>query len=134
MSILRLSFLVSTEHQAAELLTARLVESGPMTVIKVVGDLDMSTTHLLTELADAVLQAHSPLVMTLDLAGLRFLCADGIRALLQVRDAAAARSTHLVLQDPSPITCRVLKVTDLLDAFEIKTSGAAALTAPPARL
>jgi anti-anti-sigma factor len=77
--------------------------------------------HLLIELAESVL-ATQPLMIVLDLAHLRFFCADGIRALLHVRDAAAAEAVHLIVRDPSSAVVTVLTITGMLDAFEIKTS------------
>jgi len=121
MSARRPSSVADSQFRPEDLLTIRLVDAGPVTVIEVVGELDMTTTHSLTDLAASVLRAQSPLVVVLDLRGLRFLCADGIRALLHIRDAACAHAAQLILRDPSPITCRVLKLTDMLDVFEIKT-------------
>jgi anti-anti-sigma factor len=84
----------------------------------------MNTTELLTESAKSVLDTDPPTVLVLDLAALRFLCAAGIRALLEVRDAAAAGGARLILRNPSPITCRILTITGLLDTFEIKMDPA----------
>jgi anti-sigma B factor antagonist len=127
MSTRRPSFVAGTRSRTEDLLTLRLVDPGPVAVIEVVGELDMDTTHVLTDFAGSVLQAQSPLVMLLDLTGLRFCCADGIRALLHVRDAAYAQAAQLILRDPSPIICRVLKLSGTLDVFEIKTSSARAV-------
>ena len=122
MSTRRPSCVAGTGCRPEDLLTLRLVGTGPVAVIEVVGELDMATTHLLTDLAGSVLHAQSPLVLVLDLTGLRFLCADGIRALLHIRDAACARAAQLILRNPSPITDRVLTLTGTLDVFEIKKS------------
>jgi anti-anti-sigma factor len=113
---------MSTLHLPEDQLTLRLVDAGPVAVIEVAGELDLDTTHLLTDLAGSVLAAQSPPVIVLDLAGLQFLCADGIRALLHVRDTARAQAARLILRDPSPITCRLLKLTGILDVFEVTTS------------
>jgi anti-anti-sigma factor len=124
MSIRRAPVALGNHRRPEDLLTLRLVEPGPVTVIEVVGDLDLNTTHLLTEFAEAVLRAPPPTVMVLvlDLSRLRFFCADGIRALLHVRDTATAHAAQLIVRDPSPITYRVLTITGMLDAFEIKTN------------
>jgi anti-anti-sigma factor len=126
MSIRRSSFVLGVRCRSQDLLTLRLLESGPVTVIKVVGDLDMNTTRLLTEFTNSVLNTDPPTVLVLDLAALRFFCAAGIRALLEVRDAAAGGSTRLILRSPSPITWRILAVTGMLDTFEIETDPAKA--------
>jgi anti-anti-sigma factor len=116
------SFTLGTQFRPEHLLTLRLPESGPVTVIEVVGDLDIATAHLLTEFVEAALHPQPPMIVVLDLAGLRFFCAAGVGALLQVRDAAAAHAAQLILRDPSPITSRILTVTDMLDVFQIKTN------------
>jgi len=109
-----------------DLLCVTLVDPGPVALMELRGDLDMATAHLLTDLADHVLRGRTPLVLVLDLAKLRFFCADGIRALEHVDQTATAHMTHLVLRDPSPITRDVLAITGMLDAFDIKTSTAPA--------
>jgi anti-sigma B factor antagonist len=122
MSTQRLSFPLRRQQRPDKLLTVRLRDiTGPITVIEVAGELDMSTRHLLTDSIATVLATHRPLVVILDLAAVRFFCADGIRALLHVRDAAAACATQLILRNPSPAVVKVLTITSMLDAFNIKT-------------
>jgi anti-anti-sigma factor len=123
MSTRRLSFPLRRRARLDDLLTVRLREAGPITVIEVAGELDMSTSHLLTERAGSVLDVHRPLVLVLDVAALRFFCADGIRALLHVRDTATAHATQLILRHPSPAVVQLLTITGMLDLFEIKTGS-----------
>lgn len=108
-----------------ELLSLRLLDSGSTTVIEVEGELDISTTHLLVEGVDRVLESRSPAVVVLDLAALDFFYADGVRALLRVQEAVTARTARLTLRDPSPITEKVLALTGSGDAFTV-TGGAVA--------
>jgi anti-sigma B factor antagonist len=122
MSTQRLSSTASAPCLPEDQLTLRLVDAGSLAVIEVAGELDMDTTHVLTVLAESVLHTQAPPVMILDLTGLQFLCADGIRALLQVHDAACAQAARLILRNPSAITCRLLKLTGTLDVFEIEQS------------
>jgi len=70
-----------------------------------------------------VLDTHRPLVLVLDLAAVRFFCADGIRALLHVRDTAAAGATQLIVRDPSAAVVQVLTITSMLDAFKISSES-----------
>jgi anti-anti-sigma factor len=112
--------------QPAEPLTLGVDDAGPTTVIHAAGDLDLSTGHLLTDLVDALLGTEPPKVVVLDLAGLRFFCADGIRALLHVRDAATAHAAHLTVRDPAPVVVTVLGITRMLDAFDIETDRSVA--------
>jgi len=127
----RPGFAVTPHVQPADLLTVRLVGAGPVTVIEAAGDLDMATSPLLIDLAESLLDTRAPSVMVLDLARLRFFCADGIRSLLQIRDAAAARAAHLIVRDPTPAVVRVLTITGMLDAFDIRTGRSDGAAGPP---
>ena len=119
MSTRRLTFPLTRNPRPDELLTLRLSVTGPTAVIEVAGELDMSTSHLLTDLATSTLRDQAPSALVLDLTDLRFFCADGIRALVQTNDAATARSARLLLRNPSPMTRKVLTVTGMLDAFHV---------------
>jgi anti-sigma B factor antagonist len=105
------------------LLTVDLTTSGPVTVITVGGELDMSTVHLLTDRVDQILQ-QQPLRLVLDLANLTFFGADGIRALHHIHRAIANIAGDLVLRDPSPGTVRVLSLTHTACQFRIHVTSA----------
>jgi anti-anti-sigma factor len=107
-----------------ELLSVTLVDMGLVALIELRGDLDMATAHMLTGLTDHVLRTRTVRVLVLDLAQLRFFCADGIRALEHVNRSATDQLAHLVLRDPSPITRKVLTITGMLDTFDIETTPA----------
>lgn len=116
-----------------DMLTLRLEHTVQGTVIEAAGDLDIATSHLLTDLAGSLLHPQPPRVIVLDLAKLRFFCADGIRALLRVRDAAAARAVPLIVRDPSPAVLTVLTITDMLSAFRIEAGPDGTVPARPRR-
>jgi anti-anti-sigma factor len=75
--------------------------------------------HLLTELADRVLQDR-PLRLVLDLANLTFFCSSGVNALLHIRRAAYTDAVQLVVYKPSPITLKVLTAARATHLFQIK--------------
>jgi anti-anti-sigma factor len=106
-------------------LSLELVTRGPVTVIAVSGEVDMSNAHLLTELAEYVV-GDRPLRLVLDLAKVTFFCLDGVRVLLGIQRAVTAEAGHLVLRAPSPITLRVLTLTRVLHRFTIHASASAA--------
>jgi len=89
-----------------------------VTVIKVVGELDVSTTHILAELADEVARAR-PARVVLDAADVTFFCAGGLRALLGVQQLVTAAGGQLLLRAPSPCVCRVLTITGTADLFAL---------------
>lgn len=83
---------------------------GPVTVIRLSGELDMSTEHLITELVARVSQEH-PSQVILDMAEVSFFCAAGITALLHARNTIKDAGGELLLRRPSTITMRILTTT-----------------------
>jgi anti-anti-sigma factor len=94
----------------ASALSMELSGCGADVVITIRGELERDTDHLLIELVDHVVRDHAGPVI-LDMAGVTFLCAHGVGALLRVRDMIAAAGGRLTLRDPSPPTRRILAIT-----------------------
>jgi anti-anti-sigma factor len=107
-------------------LTITLRRSGSLTEIDVSGVIDLTTADLLTAAVDHLVSAFAPLCLILDLADVRLLCAAGITALLHARDAVTRDGGRLLLRNPSPMTCRVLDITDAAGRFDVITSRGAA--------
>lgn len=79
--------------------------------VAVRGDVDLATAPLLlSALLDAVRQ-HRPRVLELDLAGLTFLDARGVSALLRTHLVARELGCRLRLLRPRPHIRRVLDLT-----------------------
>ncbi|MEV7327551.1 STAS domain-containing protein [Micromonospora sp. NPDC093244] len=76
-------------------------------LITVAGEIDMSNSHLLTELVEFLCQSPVPLI-AVDLSAVRFLGAHGITALLQASQLVTSAGARLTLRDPSPFVLRVL--------------------------
>ena len=91
---------------------------GPVTVIQLSGELDMSTEHLITELVARVCQEH-PSQVILDMAEVSFFCAAGITALLHARNTIKDAGGEVVLRHPSRITMRSLTTTGTAGIFPI---------------
>ena len=108
-------------------LSLDLAGQGPLTVITVSGDMDMCTVHLLDELLAQVAQQH-PERVVLDMAGVTFFCADGLRALIQARDTIAAAGGQLLLRAPSAKTRRVLTITRTEQLFPLDSAVTTAAT------
>jgi len=104
--------------QEEPLLSLELSERGTVTVIKVCGELDMSTAALLTDLVEAVVESR-PILVIVDMAGVTFLCAAGVRGLIQARDMIVARGGRLVLHAPSRTARWVLTLTGTEDLFPL---------------
>ncbi|MEW2429359.1 STAS domain-containing protein [Micromonospora sp. NPDC047644] len=86
---------------------------GAASQIRVVGEIDMSNAHLLTELVQVLCRTPTPLVVV-DLAAVRFLGAHAVSALLHAAHLVAQAGGRLTLRDPSPFALRVLDVAGVL--------------------
>jgi anti-sigma B factor antagonist len=103
-------------------LTLTLLRAGPLTEVELCGVVDLGSARLLTDLIDRVVVQYAPLWLVLDLARVRLLSAAGISALLHARDAVTAQDGRLILRNPSPMTCRVLDITNMARHFDVRTS------------
>ena len=92
-------------------ISARQVTTG-VAVIQVCGEVDAFTAPILrTELAAQL--DSPPTMLVLDLTGVRFLAASGIRVLLETRERAALTETSLGLVHSTRAVNRVLDVLQL---------------------
>jgi anti-anti-sigma factor len=100
-------------------LTVTVGRRGPLTEIDVSGVIDLTTAGLLTGTVEHLIATYAPLWLILDLADVRLLCAAGITALLRAREAVTGYGGRLLLRNPSPVTCRVLDITDTAVRFDV---------------
>ena len=121
MSIQQMSVPVTVRSDEEPFLSLDLSSDGTVSVIRVSGELDMSTAHLLTDLVKIV-AASRPARVVVDMAEVTFLCADGLRALITARDMILAAGGQLVLAAPSPQTQRILTITQTYCLFRPDTS------------
>ncbi|GIH51495.1 anti-anti-sigma factor [Microbispora rosea] len=98
-----------------------------MTRIIACGEIDISTSGRLYRGVLQVLRRQRPTRIEVDLAGVTFLDASGVRALLMSRTAAAEGGCRLTVVNPSRIAHRLLDIVGLLP-----TLYPAALPLPPA--
>ena len=84
-----------------------------LAVLTVTGDLDDETAGSLTGAAGRCLD-QLPVVLHLDMSGVRFLSSAGVNALLQCRDAAAEAGCTLRVISPQPGVHRVLEIVGVL--------------------
>jgi anti-sigma B factor antagonist len=82
------------------------------TSVALEGELDMATVPLLAEAMEALVGMSSQ-PLTLDLAGLTFVDAAGLRALAAARDLFALEHRPLVLVNPSEMLRRIAEITQL---------------------
>ncbi|MEU8232737.1 STAS domain-containing protein [Actinoplanes sp. NPDC048967] len=101
-------------------------ESGPVTVVRAAGDLDMDTVGRFTRHIDRVLAAGAPDILIIDLADLDFLGAAGIAELLAGGDRVRRGGGRLRLRRLSHAARLALSASRTLDLFELDDE-------PPAR-
>lgn len=94
--------------------------ADPAAVIEVSGELDITTAWQLTKQVEQILQDQPREQVVLDLAELRCFSVAGVDALLWIRAAVATAASHLVLRNPPKIVCKILDITDTIDAFDIR--------------
>ena len=87
--------------------------------IAVFGDLDRDGASPLERAVIHVLRERRPARLEIDLAGVPFLDAGGVRVLLQCRADARQLDCRLTLTDVRPVAYRVLEIVGLLEHFGV---------------
>ncbi|NUW32657.1 STAS domain-containing protein [Nonomuraea sp. SMC257] len=99
---------------------ARLVidmeRHGDVDVVRLTGELDMSSKHLLTTALAGPLAAERPRIV-LDMAGLRFCDSSGLWQLIDSQRRAESRGGGLRLAGVRGVLARLLTITQLVDQF-----------------
>lgn len=104
-------------------LSLAVIDRGGAPMVRVSGDLDISSAPQLTGLVDELLDTQAPPLLRIDLAPLTFFSAAGVTALLRIRGALRARRGRLILCDPPAIARQILAITGVIDRFEIEHTG-----------
>ena len=82
------------------------------------GEIDMDNAGHLSHLIGAAL-ARRPGLVAIDAAGITFLGAAGVQALLDQRTQAARLGCRLVIRRPHPAVQRVLQASGEMTAFDL---------------
>jgi anti-anti-sigma factor len=89
---------------------------GPVTVVSVRGEIDMSNAHLLVDLATELGRDPAPQVV-LDFSGVRFVDLHALRALVEAHRLLAAAGGALTLRRPPRCVTRLLHLTGTAELF-----------------
>jgi anti-sigma B factor antagonist len=87
-------------------------------VITVAGELDLATRPDLSAFAQDVIGTR-PGTVIIDLAGVTFIDACGLSALIVLRRHARDLGTLLLLAEAPPVVLRLIKLTDLEGSFTV---------------
>jgi anti-sigma B factor antagonist len=97
--------------------------AAAVTVVRASGEIDSDTAPALTAHVERLVARHPLLLLVLDLAGVEFLGAAGITALLQVDDLVRDHGGHLLLRAPSAQVRTVLRLGRAFELFDIQASN-----------
>jgi anti-anti-sigma factor len=99
-----------------------------VTVVRVHGEVDLATADLLRDRLLKAASASRCDCLVVDMSGLGFFDASGVRALVAVYRELTRQGRHVVLAEPSPIADRVLEALGMRRLFEIYPMVEMALT------
>jgi anti-sigma B factor antagonist len=97
---------------------------GPVWVVEITGEVDLASASELIATLDAAPPGTATVVV--DLAGVTFIDAAGLRALSEIVQAGAARNLTVELRSPSPVVLRIAELAD----FDLFRAGAAGSGSP----
>lgn len=89
-------------------------------VVKLAGEIDMSTVQRLSKVVADMLGSEPPPRVVLDLAGVTFCDSQGLGTLVVLSRKATMAQSHLVLVNVGDFLLRVLDITGLRGALMIK--------------
>ena len=104
--------------RSSELLDLAVYRADRVTVVAVIGEVDLLTAPLLTSRVNEEL-ARCPKALVLDLSGVSFLGSSGLAVLVQIRDRAGEQAVPLRLVSNSQAVIRPLVATGLATMFDI---------------
>ncbi|MEU4717903.1 STAS domain-containing protein [Micromonospora purpureochromogenes] len=91
---------------------------GPLTVVSVHGEVDMSNAHLLVDLVAQLARRPTPRVV-LDLSGVRFVDLHAVRALVEADRLLREAAGGLALRRPPRCVSRLLHLTATVHLFAV---------------
>lgn len=104
------------------IMTLDMNREGPAPLITVRGEADLSTAHLIGELAEDMI-TRRPARLVLDLSGVTFFSAHGISTLLRIQHSAACAGVTLTLLRTAPCVTYLMAVTNTRINLEVAPTG-----------
>lgn len=103
---------VTGESTDSTLLSVRIRFTPSLPVVRLAGELDIASLHLLTDALDSVATASCPgELVVLDLARIRFCDVAGLRAIEMCAATTAAAGKELVLYETPTQIKKLIKIT-----------------------
>ena len=119
--------LTGTPPKSADVIDIVVTQPAPrVCVVAIAGELDMVSSPVL-DAAVAQQLAPLPVMLILELSGVRFLGSAGLASLMAVREGAMAVGASLRLVCAGPAVLRPMDLTGLTELFEVYPDQASAL-------
>ena len=96
---------------------------GRDVVVAVRGDIDLSSAAYLEQALAELIDEQGNLSIVLDLERLEFMGSTGVALLLKARERARLKGGEIILARPSSIARRVLEISGVLSAFDVRDDG-----------
>ena len=96
---------------------------GRDVVVAVRGDIDLASAPYLDQALTELIDEQGNLSVVLDLERLDFIGSTGVALLLKARERAHLRGGRIILARPSTIARRVLEISGVLSAFDVRDDG-----------
>ncbi|MGH9306259.1 MAG: STAS domain-containing protein [Acidimicrobiales bacterium] len=96
-----------------ELLSIEIRDKGIMVELRVIGEIDVSTTGYLRSVLDRQVDLPDNPLVVLDLAGVTFIDSSGLNDIVSASRRMRAVGSDLVLQHPRPAVTQVLATTGI---------------------
>jgi anti-sigma B factor antagonist len=108
---------------ASDVLLLSVTSNGPDVVVRLRGELEALSSPRLSDMVTDLFPGGVPPVLVLNLEGVTFCGAAGIRELLTVRRAVLAAGGRVILRALPPLIRRALTATGDLWYFEVEDAA-----------
>jgi anti-anti-sigma factor len=109
------------DDAAAAILDVRIRYAPSLPLVRLVGELDVGSAHLLTDAIESLAATQLPAEMVvLDLAEVRFCDIAGLRAIQWCSTALAATGMHLVLYHPPDAVTKLIAMSGMAAGVTIR--------------
>ncbi|MEZ0579065.1 STAS domain-containing protein [Nocardioides sp. MH1] len=107
---------------SSAILDVRIQFAPNLPLVRLVGELDLDSHHLLTDALDAIEAAHCPGdLVVVDLEGVTFCDVAGLRALEHCGHALQLAGKQLMLYHPPRAVTRLMTMTGVAQGFATRS-------------
>ncbi len=115
--------MVRSSASAPDVYQAHLAGTSAHPVVLIEGSLDSGSFANVLQLVSSI-DLHDAHSVTIDLEGVTFIDAAGLRVLMTLRQRTRAAGSQLIVSRPSQPVCRLLSLCGLDRSFDFETERA----------